>query len=478
VVELSSLRSATPAAATAAAEPQHRYGAILASLGVYVFAMTVLQTAVAPALPTIQHEFGVAATSAAWVLTATVLASCVAMPIFGRLGDMFGKRRILLIQIAIAIVGCLVAAVAQSLPVLITGRLLQGIGMGFAIGLGIIRDTFPVARRAAAFGMISALWGVAGAAGFPLSALVLDHLSYRWIFWLALILVVCSGIAVRTFVPESSLRTPGRIDVVGAVLLALGLTAVLVGLTQGQPWGWGSPRVIGLLLGGGAALIVFVRWELRVEAPLSDLRLLAQRTVWPVDVAAIAVTTALYVMYVLLPSLAQAPRTSAGLGLSASSASLLLFPAAVFSFVAAPLAGALGNRLGSRTTLLAGTVSGATALAVFASRHETRWDLMLTSALMGFGMGLALASIPNLISHAVPHEQIAEANAMTSLLRAVGASCGAVIAALLLARSVPPGGDFPAEHGYVQSAALVASLVALAAPLLLLVPRRQGRQAS
>src|SRR5262249_21688635 len=160
------------------------------------------------------------------------------------------------------------------------------------------------------------------------------------------------------------------------------------------------------------------------EAPLSDLRLLARRTVWPVNVAAIAITTSLYVMYVLLPSLAQAPRTSAGLGLSASSASLLLFPAAVLSFVAAPLARALGNRLGSRTTRFAGTVSGATALAVFASRHDTRWDLMLTAALMGLGMGLALASIPNLISHAVPHEQIAEANAMTSLLRAVGASCG------------------------------------------------------
>ena len=245
---------------------QH-YGLTLAVLAVSGLSFALLQTMVLPALPTIQREYGASTTVVTWVMTVYLLTASIATPVLGRLGDMFGKERLLVIVLLVLAVGTLMAALSSSIEMLIAGRAVQGAGGAiFPLAFGIIRDEFPRERVGAGIGLISATFGIGGGAGLVMAGLIVDHLDYTWIFWLSLVVILAAVVATHFFVPESPVKTPAKIDWIGAALLAAGLGSGLLAVSEGGNWGWGSVEVLGLLAVAVVLLVAWGRYELRVAA--------------------------------------------------------------------------------------------------------------------------------------------------------------------------------------------------------------------
>jgi EmrB/QacA subfamily drug resistance transporter len=454
-------------------ERQH-YGLTLAVLAVAALSYALLQTMVAPALPDIQRQLGASTASVTWVLTIYLLSASIFTPILGRLGDMFGKEKVLVAVLIVLGLGTLVSALSSSLAVLVAGRAIQGAGGAvFPLAFGIIRDEFPPEKVGAGIGLISATFGIGGGGGLVFAGIIVDHLDYTWIFWFALIMIVAATIATHFFVPESPVKTPARIDWVGALGLGIGLSAVLLGVSQGTAWGWGSGRVLGLLAVGLLVLAAWVRFELRTREPLVDIRMLRLRGVWTTNLTSVMVGFGMFGAYLLLPQLVEMPAAAGfGFGASVTAAGLFLLPSALVMLFAGPLAGVLGARMGARTPLLAGIVVAIASFVVFAAAHGQRWEIYLGSALNGLGIGLSFAAMAALIVEAVPQSQTGVATGMNTIMRTVGGALGAQVAASIVTAHVMRNG-LPAESGFTLafSASAVALVLALVAGLL--IPRRR-----
>ena len=444
---------------------QH-YGLTLAVLAVAGLSFALLQTMVAPALPAIQHEYGASTPAVTWVLTIYLLTASIFTPMLGRLGDMFGKERLLVIVLLVLGAGTLIAALSTSLPMLIAGRAVQGAGGAiFPLSFGIIRDEFPREKVGSGIGLISATFGVGGGAGLVLSGVIVDHLHYTWIFWLSLVVIAAAVVCTHFFVPESPVKTPAKIDWGGAALMSLGLSAVLLAVSQGNSWGWGSARVLGLVAGGAIVLAVWARFELRVPQPLVDMRMMRLRGVWTTNVTALMVGFGMFGSFLLVPQFVEMPPAAGfGFGASVTEAGLYLLPSAAVMLVAGPLAGWLGNRLGSRTPLLIGIALVAVGFVQLAVLHDEHWHVFLNSVLTGAGIGLAFASMATLIVDAVPQTQTGVATGMNTIMRSIGGALGAQIAASIV-------GAHADESHFVAAFLVSAAGLALAFLAALVIPR-------
>jgi EmrB/QacA subfamily drug resistance transporter len=429
---------------------------------------------VAPALPAIQQDLHTTTTGVTWVLTIYLLTASIATPVLGRLGDMFGKERMLVLVLVMFALGSLVAALSHSIGVLVAGRAIQGFGGAvFPLAFGIIRDEFPPERVAAGIGLISATFGIGGGAGLVAAGVIVDHLSYEWIFWIALIVTSIAIVATVLFVPESPIKVPAKIDWAGAALLSIGLASLLLGISEGPRWGWGSARVLAAFATSAAGLYAWVRWELRVPQPLVDMRMMRRRAVWATNLAALLVGFGMFGSFILIPQFVQAP-PGAGYGFDATvtEAGLILLPSTTVMLFAGPIAGWLGGRAGSRLPLLIGTVLAAVAFAFIGLAHAERWELYVGSALMGAGIGFAFAAMANLIVEAVDPTETGVATGMNTIMRTIGGSLGAQIAATIVSAHVIAGTHTAAESGYTTAFFLSACVLLLAFGATLLVPQR------
>ena len=231
------------------ARPHPMRSLFILSLSALAFALA--QTTLIPALTELAKSLNTDASGVAWTITGYLLSAAVCTPIFGRLGDMFGKRRFLVVALGLFAAGSVVSALGTGLEVVVLGRVLQGAGGGiFPLCFGIIRDEFPRERVASSIGLISATFGIGGGAGLILGGVITDHASYHYIFWLGAVTAVLAAIATELFIPESPVRTPGRVDVRGALVLAVGLAAPLLAISRANEWGWGSARTLGLFAFG------------------------------------------------------------------------------------------------------------------------------------------------------------------------------------------------------------------------------------
>ena len=452
----------------------------LLSLVAGAVAYSLAQTMILPALPAIQDETGTSEAAVSWLLTAFLLVASVAPPIIGRLGDMFGKERLLLVTLVLFALGSIVCALGtSSLGLLIVGRVIQGAGGAvFPLSYGIIRDEFPPERVATSIGMISAVFGIGGGLGLVLAGIVVDHLSVASLFWLSLGVTVLAAWATWRWVPESPVRARATIDWVGAVVLSFALIAVLLGVSQGPEWGWTSPGVLGLIVGGLALLGVFVAYETHVPQPLVDMAMMARRAVWSPNVAAFTIGFAMFGSFILIPQLAEAPEsTGYGFGLSATGAGLVLLPSAVAMLIVGPIAGWLGNRFGSRLPLALGALFAAGSFAVLAFAHGHLWTIALGSGLQGVGIALALAAMANLVVNAVEPTQTGVATGINTITRNIGGAVGGQITASLLASHALASGHV-AESGYTIAFAVsgVAALVAFGVCFFVPSPRRAAAQ--
>jgi EmrB/QacA subfamily drug resistance transporter len=454
--------------------PRQHYNVTLAVLALAALSYALLQTMVAPALPEIQHELGATPATVTWVLTVYLLSASVTTPILGRLGDMFGKERMLVAVLVMFAVGSLIAALSNSLALLVAGRAVQGAaGAVFPLAFGIIRDEFPRERVATGIGLISATFGIGGGAGLVLSGLIVDHLSYRWIFWFGLVVVIIATVATHFYVPESPVKSPARIDFAGAALLSAGLTAMLLAVSEGNRWGWGSAEILGLFAAAAILLVAWVRYEQRAPEPLVDIPLLRVRGVWTTNLTAFLIGFGMFGSFILIPQFVQAPvSTGYGFGVGVTGAGLYMLPSAAIMLVAGPLAGTLGTRAGSKLPLLIGTASAALSFLFLSVAHDEGWQIVLAVSLLGFGIGMSFASMANLIVEAVPQHQTGEATGMNTIMRTVGGAFGAQIAAAIVTNHIADGSRYASESGFTTAFVMGTITVTIAFLAATLIPGR------
>jgi EmrB/QacA subfamily drug resistance transporter len=456
----------------ALAERPHPMRSLLI-LSVAALAFALAQTTLIPALGVLARELDTDASGVAWTLTGYLLAAAVCTPIFGRLGDMFGKRRLLVISLSVFAGGSIVSALAHSLELLVAGRVLQGAGGGiFPLCFAIIRDEFPRERVSSSIGLISATFGIGGGAGLILGGVLVDNASYHWIFWLGAAMAAAAAVLTQVLIPESPNRSPGRIDVRGALVLALGLTLPLLAIARANEWGWGSARTLLLLAAGVAVLAGWVALQKRTEQPLADVALLARPPVLMTNIATLLVGFGMFGSFILIPQLAESPEsTGYGFGLDATGAGLLMLPGALMMLVAGPFAGVLVRRFGGKLPLALGAFISAAALAAMGLDHGTQGAMIAWNIVLSIGIGLAFAAMPNLIFDAVPMSETGEATGFNTLVRSVGASLGSQISAAILTGSVIAGAVLPSDDGYTTAFLVSAGIAAVAALVSLAIPR-------
>jgi EmrB/QacA subfamily drug resistance transporter len=462
---------------TTGAQHRQHHNLTFAVLALAGCTFALLQSLVAPALPEIQRDLHTTPTAVAWVLTAYLLSASILTPIIGRLGDMFGKEHTMVASLVVLGVGTLVAALASSIELLIAARVIQGAGGAvFPLAFGIIRDEFPRDRVARGIAFLSALMGIGGGAGIILAGPIVDTFSYHWLFWFPLMAVVLAVVATVLFVPESPIKTPGAINWLGAGLLSGWLVCILVAVSEGSDWGWTSGRFVGLLVAGIVLALLWVRNESNASEPLVDMQMMRVRGVWTVNAAAFLVGAGMYSSFILIPQFVSEPTSSSyGFGASVSEAGLFLAPSTLGMLLLGPVAGRLSERVGSRVPLILGGMTTTVSFVMLALAHSHHWEIYVASAILGAGIGLAFASLANLIVEAVPREQTGVATGMNTVMRTLGGSVGGQIGASVLAGTVVAG--VPSEAGFTGSFALAAGACALATVASLAVPRRRAAQA-
>jgi EmrB/QacA subfamily drug resistance transporter len=439
-------------------------------------AFACLQSLVSPALSTIGHELKVSTSDVSWIVTAYLLSASVLTPILGRLGDMVGKRRMLIVVLSILAVGAVVSALATSLTVLIIGRILQGAGGAMMpLSIGMVRDELPRERVATTVGMISAIFGVGAGIGIVAAGPIVEHLSWHWLFWLPLALVLIALAGAIFGMKESPVRTPGKLDFLGATILSLSLVGLLLAISKGQAWGWGEAKTIGLLAAGVIGLVVFVLVELRVSEPLIDMKLMRIRGVWATDLVALILGFAMFGTFLLVPTLLQLPSvTGYGFGKSVTEAGLFLLPTVVMMVLFGPIAGLLNRKYGPKLPMFLGTVLVVAAFALPAIGHGEIWQVLASGLLTGAGIGFAFAAMSNAIIEAVPPSQTGEATSVNSIARTIGSSIGtAVVAAVITSNTTPQG--LPTDAAFTDGFWVCAGVAVLAVVAALLLPSAHRR---
>ncbi|MEA2458365.1 MAG: hypothetical protein QOC95_1337 [Thermoleophilaceae bacterium] len=445
-------------------------------LGTAALSFALAQTSLIPAIGDLIKTFHTDAAGVAWTLTGYLLSAAVCTPLLGRLGDMFGKRRMLVIALALFAAGNLVSALGNSLEVIVAGRVLQGAGGGiFPLCFGIVRDEFPAERVRSSIGLISATAGIGGGLGLVMGGLLVDHLSYHWIFWVGAAVAALAALAAQLLIPESPVRSPGRVDIRGAVILGVGLALPLYAIAEANKWGWGSVKTLGLIAAGLVVLAVWVAIERRTDDPLADIPTLTRPPVLMTNIATLLTGFGMFGSFILIPQLAEAPAsTGYGFGASATEAGLLMVPGSVTMLLSGPLSGVLGNRFGSKIPLALGGLVSAIGLLLLSLAHGSQTEVLIFAIVMFSGIGLAFAAMPNLIVDAVPQHQTGEATGFNALVRSVGSSLGSQVSASILAGSIVAGG-LPSDGSFKTAFAISAGVALVAGAMALLIPIARGQ---
>ncbi|OAP26094.1 MULTISPECIES: MFS transporter [Amycolatopsis] len=457
-----------PASAGLSSAPEGKPGAIVAVLALAGVVVSLMQTMVIPIVPKLPVLLHATAADTTWAVTATLLAAAVATPTVGRLGDMYGKRRMLLLSVLLLVSGSVLAAVSSSLVLMIAGRALQGLAAGvIPLGISIMRDELPADRLGSATALMSASLGIGGALGLPAAALLAEKADWHLLFWTSAGLGVVVFAFVAALVPESRVRAGGRFDFVGAVGLSAVLVALLLAVSKGSDWGWGSGVTLGLLLGAVATALLWGRWELRVRQPLVDLRTTTRKQVLLTDIASAVFGFAMFAMSLVLPQLLQLPEaTGYGLGQSLLTVGLVMAPNGLVMMAVAPISARVSASRGPKATLMLGALVVAAGYGLAIVLMSAVWQLVLVSCVIGAGIGLAYGAMPALVMSAVPVSETAAANSLNTLMRSIGTSVSSAVAGVVLAQLVISVGPaiFPSQNAFrvVLAIGAGAALVALA----------------
>lgn len=451
----------------------------MAVLAIAGLASSFMFTLVVPIQSRLPELLDASREDTAWVVTSTLLAAAVLTPISGRLGDMYGKRRIVLVLLAIMVVGSVVAALSPGIVGIIVGRTLQGAIVGVVpLGISILRDVLHENRVDSAIALISATLGVGGALGLPISAFITERADWHVLFWVAAGLGVVVFWLVLWIVPVSVLRTAGRFDYIGAAGLTAGLLGILLAISRGNEWGWTSPSILALGIGGVVALLAWGWFELGIDAPLLDLRVAARRPVLLTNLASVAMGFSLFASNVAYPQMLELPAVAGGFGLSLLAASFVVMPAGVVMMVLSPFSGRLARTVGPKLLLVLGAISLIVAYGFTLLFSTEVWQLVVANFLIGAGIGFGYAAMPMLIMRSVPQSETGASNGLNALFRSLGTSTAAAVIGAVLATFVVDveGMPAPTPTAFTLSFVLGGIAAVIALVVALFIPRRHWAQ--
>ncbi|WP_405182641.1 MFS transporter [Nocardia sp. NBC_01377] len=458
--------------------PTSRPVIALLVLGFSSLSVSLMQSLVIPIQTELPHLLSSTASNTSWVVTATLLAGAVAMPVAGRLADIVGKKPVLATSAVILAVGSLICALSNSLAPILAGRVLQGLAMGYIpVAISFVRELVPPRMANTATASISATFGVGSALGLPLAAWIAQSHDWHDLFWLATALAVAMFALTYSLIPHVHDAHGARLDVAGALGLAAGLVGVLVGVTKGNDWGWSAVSTIGLIVGGVVVLLLWGAYELHHDDPLIDLRTTAKRPVLLTNIAAALVGFGLMAQSIVVPQLLQMPvSTGYGLGQTMLSAGLWMAPAGVMMLAFAPVSSTLLTRFGGRVALSTGIVVLATAYVFGAVFMNSPWQLMLVTCIAAAGVGIGYAAMPTLVLENVPVSEAASSVGFNSLMRSTGTVvAGAAMAVILTSRTsvlAPGAAEVPTVDAFRLCFIVGACAAATGAVVALFIPRR------
>ncbi|MBF8193062.1 MFS transporter [Nonomuraea sp. K274] len=436
---------------------------------------SLMQTLVVPLVGELPRLLHATAADASWVITITLLVGAVATPVVGKLGDLYGKRQMMIVCSLPLVAGSVVCALSGSLIPMIAGRGLQGLGVGMIpLGVSALRDLLPPQRVGPAIALMSSSMGIGGALGLPISAAVAEYADWRMLFWGSAGLSLLVGLLIWLLVPPTPPRAAGRLDLVGAIGLGAALVSLLLSVSKGADWGWGSGSTLGLL---GAALVIVLLWafwELRVRDPLVDLRVTARPQVLFTNLASILVGFSMYAQSLVVMQILQLPEaTGYGLGQSMLAAGLWMAPSGLMMMAVSSLGARLSAARGPKTSLFAGALVIALGYGAALGLMGWSWGLMIASSIGSMGVGLAYGAMPALIMGAVPQSETASANSFNTLMRSIGTSVSAAVVGVVLAQmTVTMGGrTLPAESGFRVALLIGCGVALLAALVTLTLPK-------
>ncbi|AHH19024.1 major facilitator superfamily transporter [Nocardia nova SH22a] len=447
-------------------------------VGVLAFAgiiASIMQTLVIPLIAQFPQLLHTTASNASWIVTVTLLVGAVTTPVAGRLGDLYGKRRVLLLSTVPLIAGSIVCALSDSVLPMIIGRGLQGMGVGIIpLGISVMRDVLPAEKLGSAVALLSASLGIGGALGLPVSAAVAEYSDWHVLFWGAAVLSAVIAVAVWLVVPESDVRGRGGFDYVGAAGLGAGLVALLLAVSKGGTWGWGSGTTVGLFAAAVVVLLAWGWWELRVADPLVDLRVTARPPVLLTNAASVVIGVAMYSSSLIVPQVLQLPTAAGyGLGQSMMAMGLWMAPSGLMMMAISPVGARLSALRGPKVTLTVGALVIAAGYGVTTALMGSTWGLLIAVCVINGGVGLAYGAMPALIMSSVPLSETASANSFNTLMRSIGTSVAAAVVGVVLAQmsmdfhghSVPTEGGFRTGLFIGCGVALIAAALAAAIPV-------------
>jgi MFS family permease len=446
-------------------------------VGLGALVVSLAQSLLIPVLGELPADLHTSASTVSWLLTSTLLVAAVSVPIMGRLGDMFGKRLLLLVAVGALVVGSLLTAVTSNVALLIVGRAIQGASSAaIPLGISLLAGLLPRERVGSAVALISAMLGVGGALGLPIAGLVAEHADFHALFWITAGVGLVAFLGILLIVPESPNRSGGRVDVVGAVILAAGLVSLLLPLSQSSSWGWDSPKVWGLLALAAALLVLFGWSQTRIREPLVDLKALQRKPIVLANLASILFGFALFASFIGTAAYVEAPEQSGyGFGSSLLVGGLVMLPSGLMMLMFSPVAARLIALRGGPQTLAIGAVIVAAGFVARIAVHEHLWQVVVGSTIIGIGTGIGYAALPSIINANTPVHELAAANGLNSLFRSLGSSLASAIGGSLLAGNVIVLGGFalPSLTAYRELFALCGIAAVLAAVVALGIPHKR-----
>lgn len=456
-----------------------RLGLVMVVVALGTLAVSLCQTLLVPVLAILPGRLGASFTGVEWLLTSTLLVAAASVPVMGRLGDMYGKRLMLLVALAALTAGSLLCAFTDDLGLLIAGRAIQGVSIAaIPLGLSLLSALFPAERVPGAVAVVGAMLGVGGAFGLPLAGVVGEHTDFHVLFWITAVAGALALVGTALWVPEVD-RVGGRVDLAGAALLTAGLVALLLPLAEATNWGWTAGRTLALLALSAVLLAALVLVERRVDDPLVDLVSTSRRPIVLTNLASLLFGFALFASLIGTASYVQAPPASGyGFGSSVVVGGLCLLPSGLAMLALAPLAARLIRSWGGGRTLAFGAVVVALGWFMRIVAVDSFWEIVVGTTIVGAGTGIGYAAMPALINEHSPAAELAAANGLNSLTRTLGGSVAAAIGGSLLAAStvrlgaseVPSLGAYRALFAICCVASVLAAAAALAIPARVSAP--------
>jgi MFS family permease len=448
--------------------------AAVGALGLLAVATGALESVVTPTLPLLQRELDMNPAEGALLSIVLLITGALITPVAGKFGDRYGGKRVLIRLMAVVCVGGLVSALAPNLPVLLVGQVLQGAMVGaLPLSFILVRKHLPADQSKVAIGVVSGLFVGGGMAGTLSAGPVAEQLSRHWMFALPTIVVIAATMLVNRLMPHDP---PGRsgdagIDWPGLALLSATLVTLMLVLAVAPDIASQPLVLVGLIVLLAAFVAGWIAVERRASAPMVDLRMLAQPTVWKSCVLTFVICVGTSGAVYLVPQLFAVSADGYGFGAGATQIGFYLLPGTVAATLAGPLGGIGVRRFGSRAVVTTGIVLMAVSLIAIAVVHTEIWHLVVGKAFVALANGLCVTAMVTSTATSVDQSDTGIATSLVLVTRVLGFAVGVQVSGAILTAGTPSGSDVPAESAFIAGFLIAGAVTALS----LLVTRTTGK---